>query len=220
MAKLEEINRGEKIIIFIDSIGGLASKKEVEDALEEKAAADMTRAKQFKGLWRMLTPILPLKNIPLIAINHSYKEISLFPKDIMSGGTGGMLAANTVFMISKSQEKEGNEIVGWNFSLNIEKSRYVKEKSKIPFLVTYEGGLNKWSGFLDLCIESGFIIKPSNGWYQKVDRSTGEVIGSKIREDATYTKEFMEPILTDPDFKAFIEKKFKVSKLISHDSTV
>ncbi len=53
-----------------------------------------------------------------------------------------------------------------------------------------------------------------------MDLSTGEVIGSKIREDATYTKEFMEPILTDPDFKAFIEKKFKVSKLISHDSTV
>jgi hypothetical protein len=77
MAKLEEINRGDKIVFFIDSIGGLASKKEVEDAKEEKSAADMTRAKQFKGLWRMLTPIFPLKNIPLIAINHSYKDMCL-----------------------------------------------------------------------------------------------------------------------------------------------
>ena len=105
---------------------------------------------------------------------------SVYPKDIMSGGTGGMLAATTVFMIGKSQEKDGTDIIGWNFTLNVDKSRYVKEKSKIPFLVTYEGGLNKWAGFLELCLESGHIIKPSNGWYNKVNRETGEVIGLKV----------------------------------------
>lgn len=219
MAKLDQIERGDKIIFFIDSIGGLASKKELDDANDQKSAQDMTRAKNFKGLWRMLTPIFPLKNIPLIAINHSYKTQDLFPKDVMSGGTGGMLAATTVFMIGKSQEKDGTDIIGWNFTLNVDKSRYVKEKSKIPFLVTYEGGLNKWAGFLELCLESGHIIKPSNGWYNKVNRETGEVIGLKVREKDTYTKEFMEPILNDPEFKKFIENKFKVAKLINHDDS-
>ena len=86
MAQLEQIKRGDHVIIVIDSVGNLASKKEVEDALNEKSAADMTRAKQLKSLTRMITPHLNLKNIPLIMINHVYQEIALYPKAIVSGG--------------------------------------------------------------------------------------------------------------------------------------
>ena len=86
MKQLEDIQRDERVIIVIDSIGNLASKKEVEDALNEKAVADMSRAKQIKSLFRMVTPHLTMKDIPLIAVNHTYKEIGLFPKDIVSGG--------------------------------------------------------------------------------------------------------------------------------------
>lgn len=85
MSQLEQIKRGEHIIIVVDSVGNLASKKEVEDALAEKSAADMTRAKQLKSLTRMITPHLNLKNIPMIVVAHVYKEMSLFPKDIVSG---------------------------------------------------------------------------------------------------------------------------------------
>lgn len=84
--RLEEIERGDKVIIFIDSVGNLASKKEVEDALEEKSVADMTRARVMKSLWRIVTPNLTTKDIPCIAINHTYMEMALFPKAIMSGG--------------------------------------------------------------------------------------------------------------------------------------
>lgn len=86
MSQLEQIKRGDHVIIVIDSVGNLASKKEVEDALNEKSAADMTRAKQLKSLTRMITPHLNLKNIPLIMINHVYQEIALYPKAIVSGG--------------------------------------------------------------------------------------------------------------------------------------
>ena len=53
MAQLRNIERGDRVMIIIDSIGNLASKKEVDDALEQKSAADMTRAKQIKSLFRM-----------------------------------------------------------------------------------------------------------------------------------------------------------------------
>jgi len=56
IAQLEEVKKGDKLIIVIDSIGNLASKKEVEDAKDQKAVADMTRAKQLKSLFRMVTP--------------------------------------------------------------------------------------------------------------------------------------------------------------------
>lgn len=84
--QLQQIKKGDKVIIFIDSVGNLASKKEVEDAINEKSVADMTRAKQLKSLWRMVTPYLTIHDIPCIVINHTYQDISLFPKDIVSGG--------------------------------------------------------------------------------------------------------------------------------------
>lgn len=82
MNQLENIERGEKVIILIDSIGNLASKKEVDDALNEKSVADMSRAKQLKSLFRMITPHLTLKNLPLIAINHTYSDMGC-----LEGGT-------------------------------------------------------------------------------------------------------------------------------------
>jgi len=86
MKQLESIEREDNVIILIDSLGNLASKKEVEDSLNEKAVADMTRAKQLKSLFRMVTPYLKMRSIPLIGINHTYKEIGLYPKDIVGGG--------------------------------------------------------------------------------------------------------------------------------------
>lgn len=86
VTQMENLARGDKVIVIIDSIGNLASKKELEDALEGKSVADMTRAKQLKSLFRMVTPYLTMKNIPLIVVNHTYKEIALYPKDIVGGG--------------------------------------------------------------------------------------------------------------------------------------
>ena len=86
MKQLKDIEREDKVFILVDSIGNLASKKEVEDALDGKSVADMTRAKQLKSLFRMVTPHLSLKDIPMAVVNHTYKEIGMFPKDIVGGG--------------------------------------------------------------------------------------------------------------------------------------
>lgn len=84
--QLEQLERDDKVIIIIDSIGNIASKKELDDALNEKSVADMSRAKALKGLFRMCTPHLTMKDIPMLAINHTYQEIGLFPKAVVSGG--------------------------------------------------------------------------------------------------------------------------------------
>ena len=90
MAQLTNIERGDHVMIIVDSIGNLASKKEVEDSLEQKSVADMSRAKQLKSLFRMVTPHLTLKDIPMVVVNHTYKEIGMYPKDIVGGGTGSV----------------------------------------------------------------------------------------------------------------------------------
>ena len=208
VSQLDNIERGDKVIIVIDSIGNLASKKELEDAKNEKSVADMSRAKALKGLFRMSTPYLAMKNIPLIAVNHTYQEIGLFPKAIVSGGTGIYYSADNIWIIGRQQDKKGTEIQGYHFVINVEKSRYVKEKSKIPITVSWEGGVKSYSGLLDCALAGGYATKPSNGWYAAVDQSTGEV-GPKVRYDGTLDKSFWDPIFAETDFKDFLKKQLK-----------
>jgi RecA/RadA recombinase len=210
MKQLEGIERGDNIIILVDSIGNLASKKEVEDALEGKSVADMSRAKQVKSLFRMVTPHLSLKDIPMIVVNHTYKTMELYAKDVVGGGTGSYYSADNIFILGRQQEKEGTEIIGYNFIINVEKSRYVKEKSKIPVTVAYEGGLNKYSGLMDVALEGKFVVKPSNGWYAKVDAESGE-IGDKKRLADTMNGEFWDELLTDEKFKEYVRKKYEIA---------
>jgi len=204
MQQLQNIERNDHLIIVIDSIGNLASKKEVEDALDQKSVADMSRAKQMKSLFRMVTPHLTLKDIPMVVVNHTYKEIGMFPKDIVGGGTGSYYSADNIFILGRQQEKEGTEITGYNFIINVEKSRYVKEKSKIPVSVSFDGGISKWSGLLDLALESGHVTKPSNGWYQKVGDE------KKFRLKETETKDFWMEILLDKSFYEFVKSKYSI----------
>jgi len=159
----------------------------------------------------MVTPHLSLKDIPMIVVNHTYKEIGMFPKDIVGGGTGSYYSADNIFIIGRQQEKEGTEIVGYNFIINVEKSRYVKEKSKIPITESLDGGISKWSGLLDIALESGHVIKPSNGWYSKVDKDTGEIEQKKWRIKETDTKEFWLPILKQKSFREFVENRYSVT---------
>lgn len=211
MNQIKEINRGDKVIIVIDSIGNLASKKEVEDALSEKSAADMTRAKQIKSLFRMVTPHLTLKDIPMVVVNHTYMEIGMFPKAIVGGGTGSYYSADNIYIIGRQQEKDGTEITGYNFIINVEKSRYVREKSKIPVTVSHNGGISTWSGLLDIALDSGHVVKPTNGWYSRVNTETGEVEDKKFRAKDTDTKEFWLPVLRDKTFADYIKNKYQVS---------
>ena len=210
MAQISNIERTDHVMIIVDSVGNLASKKEVEDALEGKSVADMTRAKQLKSLFRMVTPHLTIKDIPMVVVNHTYKEQGMFPKDVVSGGTGIYYSADNIFIIGRQQEKDGQELMGYNFIINIEKSRYVREKSKIPVEVTFEGGISKWSGLLDVALAGNFVVKPTNGWYAKVDRESGEV-GDKYRLKDTYTKEFWQPLLDNAEFKEYVKSKFQIS---------
>jgi RecA/RadA recombinase len=216
IGQLEALDRDDQVIIVIDSIGNLASKKELEDAMNEKSVADMSRAKALKGLFRMATPYLAMKNIPMIAVNHTYKEIGLFPKDIVSGGTGIYYSASDIWIIGRRQNKTGTEVTGYDFVINVEKSRYVKEKSKIPISVSWEGGVQTWSGLLEVAMAGSYVTKPSAGWYQQVDSKTGEVIGQKYRQKDTLTEEFWRPIIDNTDFKDFIQKQYS----IGHQSMV
>ena len=210
IGQLESLERNDKVVVLIDSVGNLALKKELEDAINEKSVADMSRAKALKGLFRMTTPYLNMKDIPLIAVNHTYKEIGLFPKDIVSGGTGIYYSADNIWIIGRQQDKQGTEIQGYHFIINVEKSRYVREKSKIPISVSWDGGIQRYSGLLDVAMGGGFVSKPSMGWYCRSNPETGELVEPKVRASETIKEEFWRPILQETNLAEYIKNKFSI----------
>lgn len=212
MNQMKSLERNDRVMIIIDSIGNLASKKEVEDAIEGKSVADMTRAKQLKSLFRMITPHLSLKDIPMVVINHTYKTMELYAKDVVGGGTGSYYGSDNIWILGRQQDKDGTEIQGYHFVINVEKSRYVKEKSKIPITVSFNGGINRWSGLLDVALDGGYIAKPKAGWYAVVDKTTGELQQPNMRAaDIVNNKEFWMKIFESTDFARYIENRYKIA---------
>lgn len=212
--KLENISRGDKVIIFVDSVGNLPSKKEVNDAIDGKATTDMTRARELKSFFRIVTPMIKMRNLPALFVAHTYQTLELYSKSVVSGGTGIYYSADWIIIFGRQQEKEASgdkELVGWNFILNTEKSRFVKEKTKIPLTVLFDSGISKYSGILDLALDSGDVIKPKNGYYALVDKSTGEV-GDSVKFPKTQTEEFLGNVLKRESFKQFIRDTYKLTK--------
>jgi hypothetical protein len=219
--QLDGIGRGEHVMILVDSLGNLASKKEVEDALEGKTVADMTRAKAFKSLFRIVTPHLTLKAIPMVVINHVYDEMSLFPRKIVGGGKGAYLSADNIWIIGREQVKEGKDVVGYQFNINIEKSRFVKEKSKFPVTVTHEGGIERYSGLFEMARELGFLVSSKQGVYQAVDIETGDTDVAEYRQ-SKIPDSFYENMISNPAFQDIIQKRYQIAykdNLISYEPT-
>jgi len=128
---------------------------------------------------------------------------------IVTHNTGIYYSSDNIWIIGRQQEKEGSDIAGYHFIINVEKSRYVKEKSKIPITVTWNGGINKWSGLMEIALEAQYIAKPSNGWYQLVNRETGELIGEKMRaKDIQNNGEFWTRLFNETDFPDYIKKRY------------
>jgi len=215
--KLESIKLGDKVIIFVDSVGNLPSKKEATDALDGKSTTDMTRARELKSLFRIVTPKIKLRNLPALFVAHTYQTMELYSKAVVSGGTGIYYSADWIIIFGRQQEKETSgdkELIGWNFILNTEKSRFVKEKTKIPLQVLFDSGIGKYSGILDLAIESKDVSQGKVGksaGYALINRSTGE-IGEMVKFDATQTDAFLGTVLKRAEFKQFIRDTYKLEK--------
>lgn len=203
--QLKTISKGDHVFIMIDSIGNLASAKEVNDAVDNKSSADMTRARQIKSLLRIITPQLTLKDVPCFVVAHTYATMEMYSKEIVSGGRGVMFSADSVFIIGRHTDKDDSGVAGYHFIINVEKSRFVKEKSKVAIGVSFAGGVEKNSGLLETAVELGFVNKLPGGWYT--------FKGDDVKHRAT---EFMDDTLASvlhkaPAFRLAIENRFKVA---------
>ena len=159
-----------------------------------------------------ITQIKKVGKKPVYDLSVAEVEHYVLKNGVVTHNTGIYYSANQIFIISKAQEKDGTELAGFKFTINIEKSRYVKEKSKLPFSVFFDSGIYKWSSLFELAQESGHIIKPKVGWYQTVNMETGEISEKSYRaKDIESNDEYFEGLIKDNVFKEYVERKCKLT---------
>jgi RecA/RadA recombinase len=209
---LNEASDDDKIIVFIDSISQAASKKEATDMTDGNSTQDMTRARSLNSFWRVVTPIINLRKIPLLAINSFYDDMAnKYAERHIKGGKQGFLSADQIFFVTRRQEKDDKgDLAGYTFNYSVMKSRSVKEKSVFGIHVTFEGGIDKQSGLFDLMREGDFITMPTNAWYN-INASTGlPPLPSNVRKADIEKDEVMDAIAKTNAFREFVWNKYSL----------
>ena len=144
----------QPMFLCLDSLGMLSTTKEVEDTAEGKETRDMTRAQVLKAAFRVLTLKLGRAKVPMVVTNHTYDVVgSMFPTKEMGGGSGLKYAASSIIYLSKKKEKDGTEVIGNIIHCKNHKSRLTKENKMVDVRLTYDKGLDRYYGLLDLALK-------------------------------------------------------------------
>ena len=161
---MEQKESDRKPMMFVlDSLGMLASNKEVEDVANDKNVRDMTKSQLIKGAFRVLTLKLGKANVPMLVTNHTYDVIgSYIPTKEMGGGSGLKYASSTIIYLSKKKEKDGTEVVGNIIKCKAQKSRLTKENSIVETRLYYDRGLDRYYGLLELGEKHGVFTRKGN----------------------------------------------------------
>lgn len=191
-----------KVLLVIDSWGGLVTSKTVEDATSGKDVSDMTISKKKNSFARLLTGL----GFTIFVINQVYDSMNQYDPLAIGGGRGIYFASSSIVLgSSKAKNKESSgDITGAIVTASTKKSRFAKENSKLKYLINYDGGISPFYGMLEDALEGGYIEKPTVGWYTRPCVENDR----KWREKELYTKEFWGPVIANTDFKWYVEKKY------------
>ena len=198
----QDVDIRKPMFMCLDSLGMLSTTKEVEDTTDGKETRDMTRAQVLKAAFRVLTLKLGKAKVPMVVTNHTYDSMGLFSTKEMGGGSGLKYAASSIVFLSKKKEKDGTEVIGNIVHCKNHKSRLTMENKMVDVRLTYDKGLDKYYGLLDLAIKYD-IFKSVSTRIELPDGS--KTFGKTINNEPE--KYFTEDIMKQLDEAA--QKEFK-----------
>lgn len=182
-----------KVMMVLDSLSNLPTKKEVDDAASGNDVRDMTKSQIIRSIFRIITNKLGKLGIPLQVTSHTYSSMDMYSPVVISGGQGHVYAASTVITLTKAKLKEGTEVIGNIIRATTYKSRYSKENQKIELKLDYNTGLDRYFGLFPIAEKYGLITKEG----RKYKLPDGRLVWEKeIHEtpEIIYTKEFLDKI--------------------------
>ena len=200
----QDVDVRRPMFMCLDSLGMLSTTKEVEDTSDGKETRDMTRAQALKAAFRVLTLKLAKAKVPMVVTNHTYDVVgSMFPTKEMGGGSGLKYAASSIVYLSKKKEKDGTEVIGNIVHCKNHKSRLTIENKMVDVRLTYDKGLDRHYGLIDLAVKYD-IFKSVSTRIELPDGS--KQYGKTIMNDPE--KYFTEDVMKQLDEAATKEFKY------------
>ena len=191
---IEQGKDAPPMMMVLDSLGMLSSAKELADTESGSEKRDMTKSQLLRGTFRVLSLKLAKANVPLLVTNHVYDVIGAYiPTKEITGGAGLKYAASSIAMLGKKKDKDGTDVVGNIIKVTMHKSRFTKEQKKVEVKLSYDSGLDRYYGLLDLA-EKYDIIKKVSTRYELPDgrKVFGKAINSNPQE--YFTDEIMSQL--------------------------
>jgi RecA/RadA recombinase len=181
---LDSYNEGDEkppMMMVLDSLGMLSSEKELEDTAAGTNKRDMTKAQLLRGTFRVLSLKLAKANVPMLVTNHVYDVVGAYiPTKEISGGSGLKYAASSIVMLGKKKDKDGKDVIGNIIKATMHKSRFTKENKQVEVKLSFDKGLDRYYGLLELA-EKYDIIKKVSTRYELPDGR--KVFGKAINEN-------------------------------------
>ena len=194
----------EKLLLIVDSWGGLVTSKTYKDAMEGKDTTDMTISKKKNSFARILTGL----GCTVFVINQVYETMDQYNPLAVGGGKGIYFASSSIVMGTSKAKTKGDdgEQDGSVVTAKVQKGRFAKEGAKLKYMIQYDGGIHPYWGLMDDCLEGGYVVKPSNGWYTRPSvENDKKWRDAEIWENAA---EFFRPIITKTDFKDYMSRLY------------
>ena len=137
-----------KVLFILDSLGGLPSAKEIEDAKSGSDKADMTKAKKIRSIFRIISMKMGLIGATMALSNHVYENTNAYvPTAVQSGGQGLVYGASVILNLSKAKLKEGSDNIqtGIIVTAKPDKNRFCIPHT-VKFYISYISGCNPYVG--------------------------------------------------------------------------
>ena len=130
----------------------------------------------------------------------------------MGGGSGLKYAASSIVYLSKKKEKDGTEVIGNIVHCKNAKSRLTIENKMVDVRLTYDKGLDRYYGLLDLALKYGIFKSVST----RVELPDGtKTFGKTINNNPE--KFFTEEVMTQLDECASKEFKYGNAKEVEEE---
>ena len=214
-----------KFIISIDSLGNLASEKEINDAGAGKGAMDMgLRAKQLKSMMRMITYKAAITGTTIIASNHTYADPGALHPTLVktqAGGSGPIYMASILVQMAAKKEKtdSGNEkdeaitesrnYSGVTLRMLTVKNRFVPAFLQCESYLNFKTGLDKYSGLRDVAVAHD-VIQQTGATYQMDGNKLGYF--KSWRKDEDLWAKILEKL------EDSIKEKYRYGKELTENS--
>ena len=218
------------MFLLFDSWGPIISLQRVE-AIEKQTGKDAPTADMGQTAIKKneLAKLINASEFTSLIINHVYDSLEQYkdPKNI-PGGCELYFNSDAIVLVctngrayrTKKTSTQNASKIGKIATAQIKKGRDGMEDRKCEYRILTNGGIDRWYGLVEDALASGVAVEIKRGnqgtFLHRPDYDIDKETGELLREfrwtdddtDECNTQAFMEQIISDPKFLAYIEKQY------------